>query len=63
MKRGNAVPHYDRDADVREAPIVQGESVLDEDDAMDDAAQALRQAEVEAVQPDDSADKPASSKT
>lgn len=56
------MPHYDRDDDVREPAATQNESVFDEDDAMVEAAQALRQAEVEAGRPDDSAEKRASSK-
>jgi hypothetical protein len=46
------LPHYERHADLNQATSHQGESVLDDDeDAMDEAAQALREAEVEAVQP------------
>jgi hypothetical protein len=46
------VPHYERNADLNQATSQQGDSVLDDDeDAMDEAAQALREAEVEAVQP------------
>ena len=52
MTRGNPVPHYDRHAGLYESPVAQNDSVLDDDaDAMDEAAQALREAEVEAVQP------------
>jgi hypothetical protein len=46
------VPHYDRHARGYESTATQGESVLDDDkDAMEEAAEALREAEVEAVQP------------
>jgi len=46
------VPHYERQADLNQVTGQQGDSVLDDDeDAMDGAAQALREAEVEAVQP------------
>jgi hypothetical protein len=46
------MPHYDRPAGFNKSAAAQGESVLDDDvDAMDEAAQALREAEVEAVQP------------
>ena len=46
------MPHYDRNAGMNELTIGQGDSVLDDDeDAMDEAAQALREAEVEAVRP------------
>jgi hypothetical protein len=46
------VPHYERPADLYPPTSGQGDSVLDDDeDAMDEAAQALREAEVEAVQP------------
>ena len=57
------MPHHDRDANIREPAAAQNESVFDEDDAMEEAAQALRQVEVEAVQPDDSAEKRADTKT
>jgi urease gamma subunit len=45
--------HDHRHLEIRDNPAGQNESVLDEEDAMEDAAQALRQVEVEAVQPDD----------
>jgi len=46
------VPHYDRHGGLRESHIEQRDSVLDDDaDAMDEAAHALREAEVEAVRP------------
>ncbi len=46
------MPHYERHADLTQATSHQGDSVLDDDeDAMEEAAQALREAEVEAVQP------------
>ena len=46
------MPHYERPADLYPPTSGQGDSVLDDDeDAMDEAAQALREAEVEAVQP------------
>jgi hypothetical protein len=46
------VPHYDRHGAVNEPTMGQNDSVLaDDEDAMDEAAQALREAEVEAVQP------------
>jgi hypothetical protein len=46
------VPHYDRHARRYGSAGGQGESVLDDDkDPMDEAAAALREAEVEAVQP------------
>jgi hypothetical protein len=46
------VPHYDRHFGASKSTDVQNDSVLDdEEDAMDEAAQALREAEVEAVQP------------
>jgi hypothetical protein len=52
MTRGNSVPHYDRHFGVSKSPNGHSESVLDDDvDAMDEAAQALREAEVEAVRP------------
>jgi hypothetical protein len=52
MTRGTTVPHYERHADLYPSTSSQGDSVLDDDDdAMDEAAQALREAEVEAVQP------------
>jgi hypothetical protein len=45
------VPHFERPADLCPSTSGQGDSVLDDDeDAMDEAAQALREAEVEAVQ-------------
>jgi vacuolar-type H+-ATPase subunit F/Vma7 len=50
------VPHYDRHARGYESSGAQGESVLDDDkDAMEEAAEALREAEVEAVLPNKSA--------
>ena len=46
------MPHYDRHARGYESTGTQGESVLDDDkDAMEEAAEALREAEVEAVLP------------
>ena len=46
------MPHYDRHAGLHESNVGQNDSVLDDDnDAMDEAAQALREAEVEAVRP------------
>ena len=46
------MPHYDRHASLNESNVGQSDSVLDDDeDAMDEAAQALREAEVEAVRP------------
>ena len=46
------MPHYERHADLNQVTSQQGDSVLDDDeDAMGEAAQALREAEVEAVQP------------
>jgi hypothetical protein len=46
------VPHYDRHGGVSPSAIGQNESVLsDDEDAMEEAAQALREAEVEAVRP------------
>ena len=46
------MPHYDRHARGYESSGGLGESVLDDDkDAMDEAAQALREAEVGAVLP------------
>jgi hypothetical protein len=46
------VPHYDRHTGGKNPVIVSDKSVLDDDvDAMDEAAQALREAEVEAVRP------------
>jgi hypothetical protein len=51
MKRGDSVPRYDRHGGLREPSAGQSDSVFDDDaDAMDEAAQALREAEVEAVQ-------------
>jgi hypothetical protein len=51
MTRGAAVSHYDPNAGAYES-TAQSDSVLDDDEnAMDVAAQALREAEVEAVQP------------
>jgi len=51
------MPHYDRPAGFNKSSAAQGESVLDDEvDAMDEAAQALREAEVEAVQPTPSKD-------
>src|SRR4051812_35469018 len=52
MKRGDSVPHYDRHGGLREPSVGQSDSGFDDDaDAMDEAAQALREAEVEAVRP------------
>jgi hypothetical protein len=52
MRRGKPVPHYDRNFGVSKSVEGQSDSVLDDDeDAMDEAAQALREAEVEAVRP------------
>jgi len=52
MRRGNPVPHYDRHAGLKESAKSDSDSVLgDDEDAMQDAAQALREAEVEAVRP------------
>jgi hypothetical protein len=46
------VPHYDRHAGYRESTVAQNDSVLDDDvDAMEEAAQALREVEVDAVRP------------
>lgn len=46
------MPHYDRHAGFKESTIGQSDSVLDDDEnAMEEAAQALREAEVEAVRP------------
>ena len=46
------MPHYDRHARGYDSTSGRGESVLDDDkDAMDEAAQALREAEVGAVLP------------
>jgi hypothetical protein len=46
------VPHYDRHGGVNESTIGQNELVLgDDEDAMEGAAQALREAEVEAFRP------------
>jgi hypothetical protein len=46
------VPHYDRHFGASRSTDGQNDSVLDDDeDAMDEAAQALREAEVEAVRP------------
>jgi hypothetical protein len=46
------VPYYDRHARGYESSGAQGDSVLDDEkDAMEEAAEALREAEVEAVQP------------
>ncbi len=46
------MPHYDRHAGFREPTNGQNDSVFDDDqDAMDEAAQALREAEVESVRP------------
>ena len=46
------MPRFDRHARGYESTGVQSESVLDDDkDAMEEAAKALREAEVEAVQP------------
>ena len=46
------MPHYERNASLEPASSHLSDSVLDDDeDAMDEAAQALREAEVEAVQP------------
>jgi hypothetical protein len=46
------VPHYDRHAGINDLTIGHNDSVFDDDeDAMDEAAQALREAEVEAVWP------------
>ena len=51
MTRGKPVPHYDRNFGVSKSiDGLSGDSVLDDDeDAMYEAAQALREAEVEAV--------------
>jgi hypothetical protein len=52
MNARNPVPHYDRHAGLPESTVAENDSVLDEDaDAMEEAAQALREAEVEAVWP------------
>jgi hypothetical protein len=52
MTRGNPVPHYERPTSRNELTTGQGDSALDDDeDAMEGAAQALREAEVEAVRP------------
>lgn len=46
------MPHYDRHGGVNESTIGVNDSVLaDDEDAMEEAAQALREVEVEAVQP------------
>lgn len=46
------MPHYDRQTGVKDPTIGRDESVFDDaEDAMDEAAQALREAEVEAVRP------------
>ena len=46
------MPHYDRHAGVNQSTIGQSDSVLsDDEDAMEEAAQALREVEVEAVRP------------
>ena len=46
------MPHYDRHFGVSKSADGHSDSVLDDDeDAMDEAAQALREAEVEAVRP------------
>ena len=46
------MPHYDRHDGIKDLSIGHNDSVLDDDeDAMDEAAQALREAEVEAVRP------------
>jgi hypothetical protein len=56
MKRGDSVPHYDRHGGLHEPSAGQRDSVFDDDaDAMKEAAQALREAEVEAVRPTDAA--------
>ena len=50
------MPHYDRHARGYEPSGAQGESVLDDGkDAMEEAAEALREAEVEAVLPNKTA--------
>ena len=47
------MPHYDRNAGPYQSTSPKGESVFDDDtDAMDEAAQALREAELESVRPD-----------
>jgi hypothetical protein len=52
MTRGIPVPHYDRHSGINESQVGQNDSVLDDnEDPMDEAAQALREAEVEAVRP------------
>jgi len=46
------VPHYDRNGGVRESSVCESDSVLsDDEDTMEEAAQALREVEVEAVRP------------
>lgn len=46
------MPHHDRHAGVTDSSVGRNESVFDDDeDAMEGAAQALREAEVEAVRP------------
>ena len=46
------MPHYDRHARSYESTVAGVDSVLDDDrDAMEEAAEALREAEVEAVLP------------
>lgn len=46
------MPHYDRHGGVNESTIGQSDSILsDDEDAMEEAAQALREVEVEAVRP------------
>jgi hypothetical protein len=50
------VPQYERPTNVNDLSIGQSDSVFDDDeDAMDEAAQALREAEVEAVRPNNAA--------
>jgi len=52
MTRGVSVPHYDRNTGIKNPSIGNSDSVLDDDvDAMDEAAEALREAEVESVRP------------
>ncbi len=49
------MPHYDRHFDINQSPRLGNDSVLDDqEDPMDEAAQALREAEVEAVRPNNS---------
>ena len=53
------MPHYDRNFGAARSERAQNESVFDDDeeDAMDGAAQALREVEVEAVRPKPAPDK------